>query len=93
MTTSPAAAAAQSSSSDPIRDLFNQDADKQVFLELWVAQLRHQDPLNPQDPTQFISQLAEFSSLEQLIAMRQSLDAFTAEFDPQPDPGSTETTA
>lgn len=78
MTTSPATAATSGSGSEPIRDLLNQDADSQVFLELLVAQIRNQDPLNPQDPTQFVSQLAEFSSLEQLIEMRQSLDTLTA---------------
>ena len=78
MTTLPATASASDSTSEPIRDLLNQDTDSQVFLQLLVAQIRNQDPLNPQDPTQFVSQLAEFSSLEQLISMRQSLDAFTA---------------
>lgn len=36
------------------------------FLQLLIAQLRHQDPMEPQDSQQFAAQLAQFSSLEQL---------------------------
>ncbi len=45
------------------------------FLTMLVAQLSNQDPLNPQDGTEFTAQLAQFSSLEQLVAMRSSIDA------------------
>lgn len=44
------------------------------FLMLLVTQLRNQDPLNPLQNTEFIAQMAQFSSLEQLIAIRQSLE-------------------
>jgi flagellar basal-body rod modification protein FlgD len=44
------------------------------FLQLLVAQLKGQNPLDPQDPTQFVSQLAQFSSLEQLTSIRTTLD-------------------
>lgn len=40
--------------------------DKNSFLQLLVAQLKNQDPLQPMDSTQFISQLAQFSALEQM---------------------------
>jgi len=39
---------------------------KDDFLRLLVTQLQHQDPLNPTDDTQFIAQMAQFSSLEQM---------------------------
>ncbi len=43
------------------------------FLELLVAQLQNQDPMNPVDNQQFIAQLATFSSLEQLISINQGV--------------------
>lgn len=46
---------------------------KDEFLQLLVCQLQNQDPLNPQDDTQFISQLAQFSSLEQMTNMNSTL--------------------
>ena len=49
-------------------------ANEQTFLKLLVAQMQNQDPTQPQDGTQFVTQLAQFSSLEQQIAMRQDLD-------------------
>lgn len=42
------------------------DLGKQEFLTLLVAQMQYQDPLNPASDTEFISQLASFSSLEQM---------------------------
>jgi flagellar basal-body rod modification protein FlgD len=50
-------------------------ATEQSFLQLLVAQLQNQDPLNPQDGTQFVSQLAQMSSLEQELQMREDLDS------------------
>jgi len=50
-------------------------ANENTFLKLLVAQLKNQDPLNPQDGTQFVAQLAQFSGLEQTIQMRQDLDS------------------
>jgi len=49
-------------------------ANKETFLQLLVAQLKNQDPLNPTDGVQFLSQLAQFSELEQIMAIRTSLD-------------------
>lgn len=44
------------------------------FLQLLVEQLKHQDPMNPQDSTAFAAQLAQFTSLEQMVQMNGSLD-------------------
>lgn len=41
-------------------------ADKAMFLELLVTQLRYQDPLNPTDTGQFLSQTAQFNALEKM---------------------------
>ena len=50
-------------------------AIQQQFLTLLVAQLQNQDPLNPQDPSQFLSQLASINSVEQLVQVNQTLTA------------------
>jgi flagellar basal-body rod modification protein FlgD len=47
--------------------------DQDMFLKLLVAQLKNQDPLAPQDSTQFVAQLATFSSLDQLIGIKDLL--------------------
>jgi flagellar basal-body rod modification protein FlgD len=43
------------------------------FLKLLITQLENQDPLNPQDSTEFTAQLAQFSSLEQLTNINTAL--------------------
>jgi flagellar basal-body rod modification protein FlgD len=42
-------------------------ASESTFLTLLVSQLQNQDPLNPTDSTEFVSQLTSYSQLEQLI--------------------------
>jgi flagellar basal-body rod modification protein FlgD len=44
----------------------NQQLDKTAFMDLLVAQLKNQDPLEPASNQEFVGQLATFSSLEQL---------------------------
>jgi len=48
---------------------------REEFLTLLVAQLQHQDPLNPDEGTEFTAQLAQFSSLEQLMNMNKNIEA------------------
>ena len=48
---------------------------KDEFVKLLVAQMTHQDPLNPMDGTQMASQLAQFSSVEQLMNIGAKLDS------------------
>lgn len=51
----------------------SQELGKEEFLQLLVAQLRNQDPLEPMQDTEFIAQMSQFSSLEQLMNMNQNL--------------------
>jgi flagellar basal-body rod modification protein FlgD len=53
----------------------SQDLDKEAFLGLLTAQLQHQDPLDPQDNSEFVAQLAQFSSLEQMMGVNESVKA------------------
>jgi flagellar basal-body rod modification protein FlgD len=46
---------------------------KDAFLKLLMAQLQHQDPLQPTDGTQFITQLAQFSQVEQAVSQSTAL--------------------
>ncbi len=54
-------------------------ADFDSFLNLLTAQLRNQDPLQPIDSTQFVAQLASFSTVEQLIGTNERLDTLVAQ--------------
>lgn len=51
---------------------------KEDFLKLLVAQMQNQDPLSPDDPTEFTAQLAQFSSLEQLFTLNESVNNMVA---------------
>jgi flagellar basal-body rod modification protein FlgD len=52
---------------------------KDAFLKLLIAQMSHQDPLQPMDGTQFVTQLAQFTAVEQATAQSQKLDAISAQ--------------
>jgi flagellar basal-body rod modification protein FlgD len=49
--------------------------DYDAFLQLLIAQMKNQDPTKPADPSQFISQLASFSSVEQAVKTNNKLDS------------------
>lgn len=51
----------------------NQMLDKDQFLKILVTQLRNQDPLQPMQDREFIAQMAQFSSVEQLMNMAGEL--------------------
>jgi flagellar basal-body rod modification protein FlgD len=65
----------QSSTTQPLESLNGgKGAEKEQFLNLLVAQLKYQDPMNPMKGTEFTAQLAQFSSLEQLFEVNTNLD-------------------
>jgi flagellar basal-body rod modification protein FlgD len=54
------------------------DVGQDAFLQLLITQLRHQDPLQPKDDGAFLAQLAQFTSLEQLTAIKASIDELSS---------------
>ncbi len=67
-TTSASQAAAQSTTAST----GTTDVSKDDFLKLLITQMQNQDPLNPMDDTTFLSQLAQFSSLEQMQNLNEA---------------------
>ena len=57
------------------------EVTKDMFLQLLVAQIKNQDPLNPTDGVQFLTQLAQFQQLEQSLNMGQDMAAVRADLD------------
>lgn len=52
-----------------------------MFLQLLVAQLKNQDPTNPTDSTQFVTQLAQFQTMEQSMNQGEDLSAIRQDLD------------
>lgn len=50
-----------------------------TFLQLLVAQLQYQDPNDPSDPTQYLTQTASFEEVEQLDSLQTSVQALTTQ--------------
>jgi len=88
VTNVPQAVASTTSSSQSASSAADGLVSEQTFLQLLVAQLQNQDPTQPQDGTQFVSQLAQFSSLEQEIQMRTDLDTLVTDSTPTQTAGT-----
>src|SRR5215211_1911614 len=56
----------------------NAEMGKDQFLKLFVAQLQHQDPMNPMEDSDFMGQMASFSTLEQVTNLAAANDAIAA---------------
>jgi flagellar basal-body rod modification protein FlgD len=59
-------------------------SEKDMFMTLLVAQLKNQDPLAPQDGTEFVAQLTQMNSLDQLVSIRESIDKLNTYMQGQP---------
>src|SRR5450631_4336772 len=70
----PGAADASATSSASTSSSTGALANETTFLQLLVAQIKNQDPTQPMDSTAFLSQLAQFSQLEQLVGIRQDIE-------------------
>jgi len=62
----------------PVRETGNSELGKDAFLQLLITQLQHQDPTNPMDDRDFIAQMAQFSSLEQMQNMTKAMESLLA---------------
>ena len=62
-------------SSTAMTDAANDTLGKDAFLRLLIAELSNQDPLNPMEDREFVSQMATFSSLEQMQNMNKTLES------------------
>lgn len=56
----------------------NNGVDKEMFLQLLVAQMKYQDPLEPTSNTEYVSQYATFSQVEQLQSMSSTMNNTSA---------------
>ena len=69
--------AADYSSSNTVSAVAN-ELDKDAFLQLLVAQMKYQDPLEPQDNSSFVAELAQFSALEQMTNVATNLESLSS---------------
>ena len=77
MTTEPTTSTRPSAEAPQALSPQTKSIGQDAFLQLLVTQLKNQDPTQPQDSSQFVAQLAQFTSLEKLTSMNQSLTALT----------------
>jgi flagellar basal-body rod modification protein FlgD len=74
MTSTSSVSSTNSSSGFGLTTAQDQALDKQDFLKLLIAQIKNQDPLEPQQNSEYVAQLAQFSNLEQTTAINDRLD-------------------
>jgi flagellar basal-body rod modification protein FlgD len=74
------AAAAQNSAAKP--PVAGDQVSKDTFLKLLVAQIKNQNPLDPADGVQFVTQLAQFTEMEQMMDIRSAVQAIQNDLKP-----------
>jgi flagellar basal-body rod modification protein FlgD len=91
----PSTGSTGSNSSSSANGNLGQLTNESTFLQLLVAQIKNQDPLNPTDSIQFVGQLVSFSQLEQLLSINQNMQTLVKDTPPPnttPPGSSTPTT-
>jgi flagellar basal-body rod modification protein FlgD len=68
-------------------------ANEQAFLQLLVAQMKNQDPMNPTDGEQYLSQLTSFAQLEQQMSINTNTGKIVTDLTPATSSSSSGTTS
>lgn len=84
-----AASGSSTSSSSSTTNPTSSLTSESTFLQLLVAQIQNQDPLNPTDSIQFVGQLVQYSELEQLMGINQGVQTLTGAVTPTTPTNST----
>lgn len=79
---------AQSHAADSSTQSGTTTSNSDMFLQLLTAQLKNQSPLDPVDPNQFVNQMVQLNTLNQIVSIRQLLEQFSGQPATQ-DSGST----
>jgi len=90
--TTSAADAGATGSSSSTSSTTTTPVTENMFLQLLVAQLKNQDPSNPSDSTQFVTQLAQFQTMEQSMNQGTTLSSMLTDLDKIAAALSTSTT-
>jgi flagellar basal-body rod modification protein FlgD len=78
-----------SNSSGSTTNPTDQLTSESTFLQLLVAQIKNQNPLNPTDSIQFVGQLVQYSELEQLIGINKGVSTLTGGTPPATNNGTS----
>ncbi len=70
-------AASSAGATDDVTSTANRLANQDIFMQLLVAQLKYQNPMDPADGVEFMTQLTQFSQLEQTVSIREDLESLT----------------
>lgn len=62
----------------PAENKKSKELDRDAFFQLLVAQLKNQDPLNPQDNSEFVAQLAQFSTVDGVRGIQNSMETLAS---------------